>query len=546
MASLTGRIVRAALADNEIGSLVVSLVREAAPGDAKHAVLTQGQQKWLWNAASKKYQKQLSQESMNYYTSLDKSEALVLKEKALFVEVLGGRLPTPSSSTGPAPKKRSIQQRVPKAKLRRKRPMKKKELRLGKYKSAKASLAKSISKLCRGDRGKVHSLIKGAVCKLDESLPGLKQELLKEEPQVDNQLLKTLSTLKDEAINNGFTSICIQDLDFAMSNHGLWSREFLQREGYPISKRSWKRIRERAADPNPPTRKEREAKSKGGRPKKSTPAFLAKTKGILLQHSKPGSKVARVHLNSDGTYGPSHGRGSREQEVAVPSQSMLLKPAQLWKQNAEIREHVSKPTFNMILKAHFADFRQGQRATDVCGHCQCFWDHIAPRFHRDWNKIQADLKAVYPRYFDHFPQQDYRDVGEEAEAALKYVSNHADRFKDERIQSRCDRLRLFSMTEAPAQVLLKGHCALIRSYLWHMLSARRQKEKLLELMDGALPAKDTLLVFDWKEKIRLPMGPHETSEMWHAQQKYAISCFGCCVFQHRGGKFQHLGRKNEI
>ena len=51
-------------------------------------------------------------------------------------------------------------------------------------------------------------------------------------------------------------------------------------------------------------------------------------------------------------------------------------------------------------------------------------------------------------------------------------------------------------------------------------------------MEGALPIKDTLLVFDWKEKIRLPFGPEETSDMWHAQQKYAISCFGCCVLAH--------------
>ena len=68
--------------------------------------------------------------------------------------------------------------------------------------------------------------------------------------------------------------------------------------------------------------------------------------------------------------------------------------------------------------------------------------------------------------------------------------------------------------------------------LWHMLSARRQEECLKQLMEGSLPIKDTLRAFDWKEKIRLPFGPEETSDMWHAQQNYAISCFGCGVLTH--------------
>ena len=66
-----------------------------------------------------------------------------------------------------------------------------------------------------------------------------------------------------------------------------------------------------------------------------------------------------------------------------------------------------------------------------------------------------------------------------------------------------------------------------------MLSARRQQECLKQLMGGGLAIGDTLLIFDWKEKIRLPIGPQETSAMWHCQQKYAISCFGCCVLSHK-------------
>ena len=137
---------------------------------------------------------------------------------------------------------------------------------------------------------------------------------------------------------------------------------------------------------------------------------------------------------------------------------------------------------------------------------------------------------MYPLYFQHFVEQEHSDVGEDAQCVLTYMWSHARNFADERRLSGCDQLQLYSFTEAPAEVLLKGHLSLLKSYLWHMLSARRQQNVLQTLM-ADLPEKTTLLVYDWKEKIRLPLGPNETSDMWHAQKKYAISCFGCSSFQ---------------
>ena len=107
-------------------------------------------------------------------------------------------------------------------------------------------------------------------------------------------------------------------------------------------------------------------------------------------------------------------------------------------------------------------------------------------------------------------------------SALKYVREHGNKYREERIASGCDRLQLHTFTEAPAQILLKGHYALLRSYVWHMLTARRQQDCLKRLLGGELPKEDAVVVFDWKEKIRLPIGPAETSHMWHCQQKYAI------------------------
>ena len=358
--------------------------------------------------------------------------------------------------------------------------------------------------------------------------PG-RQELLRDTPAVDNQLLKSLSDLRQDALESGAQSVLVEDLDFKMSNEGTWSRAFLKREGYHIGQKAWKSVIKRTKQNQKKTWQEKRASRRGGRPSKMTEDVLRVSRKLLEKHSKPGSKVARVHRNMDGSFGPHHARGDQSQEAAVPSHSLLTTPARLYKEEPEIRKHLSRKSFYVLLKRHFADFRSGQRRTDVCSHCQCYWQEIVPRFHRDLRKIQTDLKAVYPLYFQHFVEQEHSDVGEEAQCVLTYIRRHARNFADERRLSGCDQLQLYSFTEAPAEVLLKGHLSLLKSYLWHMLSARRQQNVLQALM-ADLPEKTTLLVYDWKEKIRLPLGPNETSDMWHAQQKYAISCFGCSSF----------------
>ena len=56
--------------------------------------------------------------------------------------------------------------------------------------------------------------------------PG-RQELLRDTPAVDNQLLKSLSELRQDALESGAQSVLVEDLDFKMSNEGTWSRAFL-------------------------------------------------------------------------------------------------------------------------------------------------------------------------------------------------------------------------------------------------------------------------------------------------------------------------------
>ena len=364
--------------------------------------------------------------------------------------------------------------------------------------------------------------------------PGVKQELLRDAPVVDNLLLQSLSRLREEALSSGFQSVAIRDVDFMISNNGSWSQEFLKKQGYPIGRKAWATVQKRAREGGQLGRREVEAQLRGGGRKKVDHSLLEVTRQVLLQHAKPGSTVAHVHRNEDGTLGQARRRGEKSQEAVVPSQSLLSKPARIWQEHPEIRQRISRSGFYKLMKQSFADFRPGQRATDICSHCQCYWDHIVPRFHRDWNKAKADLTSVYPRYFAHMPEnQVFADAGEEAAAALRYVRSHCQRHQQERAASGCDLLQLRTFTEGPAETLLSGHVSLLQSYLWRMLSARRQQECLKQLMGGGLAIRDTLLIFDWKEKIRLPIGPQETSAMWHCQQKYAISCFGCCVLSHK-------------
>ena len=151
-------------------------------------------------------------------------------------------------------------------------------------------------------------------------------------------------------------------------------------------------------------RKEKEAERKGGRSTKINAAVLASTKEVLLRHSKPESKLAHVTKNPEGTFSAHRARGSQQDSVVVPSQSLLQKPARIFKEKTSVSSKMSRSTLYKMLRGHFADFLLGQRRADICSHCQCYWREIVPRFHRDWKKIQSDLVAVYPQYFQHFVQ----------------------------------------------------------------------------------------------------------------------------------------------
>ena len=272
----------------------------------------------------------------------------------------------------------------------------------------------------------------------------------------------------------------------------------------------------------------------GGAPRKTTESVLQLTKQILDANSKQGTQVAKVHRHAEGR-GQPKSRGSQEAEITVPSMSLLKKPARMWEENPALRRKMGRSQFYKILKSHFAEYRPGQRRTDVCTHCQTYYDHLIPNFHKDWNDLQAKLKAVYPEYMAHWRCENHDRASSEASAALAYLNHHAEQYRQERATSGCDLLQLHTFTEAPGAILLRGHKSLLKSYKWHMTSAHRQKDNFEKWTEGGLPLADSLICFDWKEKLRLPCGPSESSDFWHMQQKYAIAVYGSVVHRHAPG-----------
>ena len=238
-----------------------------------------------------------------------------------------------------------------------------------------------------------------------------------------------------------------------------------------------------------------------------------------------------MHRNADGSFGPPRNRGSQDEELVVPSQSLLKTPQRVWEEHPELRQQMSRSSFYALMKGKFAEFRGGARRTDICSHCKVYYKEIIPNFRKDAKQLSKQLKQAYNLYVAHYDfNRTFDSVYEEASYLLQYIATHSNAHREEREQSRCDLLHLYSFTEAPAEVLLPGHRSLLRSYEWHLLSSRRQRDSLEQLLSH-LPHGDSVVIYDWKEKVKLPQACDE-SDMWHMQQKYSVAVFGACIYSH--------------
>ena len=215
-------------------------------------------------------------------------------------------------------------------------------------------------------------MVRSMVRHLDAHCPGVKQELLRDEPQVDNLLLQSVAKLRAEAVEAGFQSIAVQDLDWTMSNEGTWPRNFLKKQGYAVGKPAWKAVIKRVKQTSTLSWHARERALQAGRPCLATEAVLRAAEKIL---SKPPNLEVKWRKCANMRMAPA-AAPTREvlepDQVAVPAQPLLVKPFQLWKQNKVPNESMSKQTFYILLKERFANYRLGHRDTDICSHCRCY------------------------------------------------------------------------------------------------------------------------------------------------------------------------------
>ena len=110
--------------------------------------------------------------------------------------------PAPEESRASAPRKRKMTAST--SRKKRAQPA------LGKRCSAAADLARRVLHHGRQQRGLVSKLLKKLVARVDTTFPGMKQELLRDEPVVDNVIVRTLGKLREEATQRGFQSIALR------------------------------------------------------------------------------------------------------------------------------------------------------------------------------------------------------------------------------------------------------------------------------------------------------------------------------------------------
>ncbi|CAE7775499.1 unnamed protein product, partial [Symbiodinium necroappetens] len=197
-----------------------------------------------------------------------------------------------------------------------------------------------------------------------------------------------------------------------------------------------------------------------------------------------------------------------------------------------------------IVKRHFPHIRRPRRETDVCEHCRHLNKKLYPAAKKAMSKHRGALEALLPSYFhafDNNPQiarnQQTRESGDDLARFVRYINCRNARASNDEDRAPLSGMTRLSLHQAEARAVhkLKPHVDIVKAYEWHQITARRQGAYLQSLRDGQLPSTACLIQTDFKENVKFPLGPSETSEEWHAQGKMSLSVFGAHVLAPRRG-----------
>lgn len=179
-AKVGNRLLKAVLADGEIGSKVARLAKDAVPGCAKFAALTKEQRTWIWNNLKNKYWKQLPSEDRQYYKDLAPDAACAVRSKSLLLEVMGGSSASSSSAQEALPQRiPAIPQRAPKegSSTQPARQKRGKRTSFGRSRDAVKTVASALRRFSGSHRPTLCKLIRNVVGRLNEDIPGVRREL---------------------------------------------------------------------------------------------------------------------------------------------------------------------------------------------------------------------------------------------------------------------------------------------------------------------------------------------------------------------------------
>ena len=227
------------------------------------------------------------------------------------------------------------------------------------------------------------------------------------------------------------------------------------------------------------------------------------------------------------------GRGAKREMVVA---SLLTSPRyRVWREIPELHNAMGWHTFRRVLRIHFPHVRNPRRDTDVCKHCKHFSTQLLPQTQKLVNNIRAVLAQFCPAYFAAYDESELvkkliaeKEAVAPIAALLRYIDNkNAQSAQDPLRQnfSRAQRLSLHT-AEASAAHKLRPHVEILEAYEWHQVSAARQTAFVTKLRSGELPRQTALVQMDFKENVKYPMSPKETSEDWHAQNKLSLTVFG--------------------
>ena len=252
------------------------------------------------------------------------------------------------------------------------------------------------------------------------------------------------------------------DLDRAITENGRIDRKVLAAYGYNIGKYAERTARSGASV------------SKGGRPSKlDDPEVLQVAELVLSRHSKVGSKLATVSARKEKAgYFQRHSKRGEENEC-VPAMSLLSRPTTIYEQEPELRELFSASSWRKLLRTHYAQYRVANRQTDMCSHCQKYTELVL-----EWDKFRVETVAktqtLLPQYWQAMKtfERPNPDPAAEAEAMLKYMNRHSERFREMRSGlSARDQLTLYSEIEAVAEADLRKWSAMLQAFQWPRMAA---------------------------------------------------------------------------